>query len=135
MAAKEPFDFLSASTLSASTFLDVSPQRTIIEYVTKQQVVHHADDGSEQRISLDNTPHFYATLTWDYLNESDAGVIFEFYTSSELGNGVSRSFKWESPAPSSHVYVVRFDGELERARYPASLYGVNSIRLKLLGTT
>ena len=51
----EMYDFLSASTADyTSTDLNVSPQKILEESGSKNQIIHMGDDGSEERISLDN---------------------------------------------------------------------------------
>ena len=135
--AFEMYDFLSTSPVAAnsSTELAVVPQHLLVERGTKNVVIHSADDGSEERIALDNNPIFRARMRWDYLTANDAGIIYNMYFSTGAGNGISRSFRWSHPT-DGHKYTVRFDSELERNWIPAaggSLHGISEITLRILG--
>jgi hypothetical protein len=129
----EMWDFLSTAAADyPSTMLNVSPQRTLTEMGNKNQIIHLGDDGSEERITFNSTTVFKVSLQWDVLNEADSGTIFNFFHSTALANGLSRSFRWQHPT-DGHKYTVRFDSQLDRSIAPASIYGVGQISLKILG--
>ena len=133
MPAFEMWDFLSTQAADyKSTMLNIKPQRVLSEMGNKNQIIHLGDDGSEEIITFDSTTVFKVSLQWDVLNEADSGTIFNFFHSTALGNGLSRSFRWQHPT-DGHKYTVRFDGQLSRSISPASLYGISSINLKILG--
>ena len=130
---KEMYDFLSASAADyTSTDLNVAPQRVLEEEGSKNQVVHMGDDGSEERISLDNDSIFYTTLQWDALSSTDAGKIVNFYYSTDIANARQRSFRWIHPT-DGHTYTVRFASDLRRFEKPGNVYGIHQIRLRVLG--
>lgn len=134
MADKEMYDYLS--TISAdysTTTLSVEPSNVLMEIGDKSQVINIGDDGSEERISLVDTPMFNVTLQWDAISSSDAGTVLDFYLDASKGNGQARSFKWEHPT-DGHTYVVRFAGPIKR-KYRAgfSVHGIESITLRVLG--
>jgi len=133
MAAKEMFDYLNAVTADYTTAtLSVTPQQVMTEIGTKNQVVHTADDNSEEYISFSNDSIFYVTLQWEILTESDAGTIFDFFHDASKGNGITRTFYWEHPT-DGHTYVVRFADALPRTITHPELYGINQIRFKIAG--
>jgi len=133
MAAKEMFDYLDAATADYTlATLSVTPQQVLTETGTKNQVVHIADDNSEEYISFSNDSIFHVSLQWEILNESDAGTIFDFFHDSTKGNGITRTFYWEHPT-DGHTYVVRFAEVLPRSISHPEIYGIQQIRLKVVG--
>ena len=127
------WDFLSPSTADyTSTALNLSPQKALTEQGAKNQVVHLGDDGSEEIITLGSTTIFKVNLQWNVLSEADSGTVFNFYHSTALGNGISRSFRWVHPT-DGHTYTARFDSDLSRFQKPGSIYGINQMTLKILG--
>ena len=133
MAAKEMHDYLSVVAADNDVTLSVSPNNVIVEDGSKNQVIHIADDRSEERISLSDDSIFFVTLIWTYKNASDAGTIMDFYHDAAKGNGNAKSFKWSSP--DGHTYVVRFDGALKREMKKTNgvIYNFPNVRFKILG--
>ena len=132
MAAKEIYDYVSTVTPDNDVTLSVEPQNVLVERATKNQIIHLADDGSEERVSLSADSIFWVVLQWNYLNESDAGTLLDFWNSATKGNGRAESFKWSHPT-DGHTYVVRFDCDISRALQPASRFSVPEVTLKILG--
>ena len=133
MAAKEMFDYLDAQTADyTTTTLSITPQNVMVEAGTKNQVVHTADDNSEEYISFSNDSIFYVTLQWEILDEADAGTIFDFFHDSTKGNGITRTFYWEHPT-DGHKYVVRFAEALPRSISHPEIYGIQQIKLRVTG--
>ena len=133
MSAKTMADYLSVVTPDyTTTTLSVKPHKVLSEVGNKNQEVHFADDGSEERISLDDSSIFYVTLQWNTITSSDAGTILDFYHDSNKGNGIARTFYWEHPK-DGNTYVVRFDQEIGRNYFQPTYQEINSIRLRVLG--
>ena len=133
MAAKEMFDYLDAKTADYTTAtFSVTPQQVLVETGMKNQLVHVADDNSEEYISFSNDSMFDVTLQWELLTESDAGTIFDFFHDSTKANGITRTFYWEHPT-DGHTYIVRFVDPLPRSISYPELYGINQIRFKVIG--
>jgi len=133
MAAVEMYDYLSTIAADYSTALAVYPSAVLVEQGEKNQVVNTGDDGSEERISLDDDTIFTVTLQWNAITAADAGTILDFYLDAAKANGMVRSFKWAHPT-DGHVYVVRFAAPIKR-KYRAgySVHGIESIQLRVLG--
>lgn len=138
MAAKEMYDYLNvvspdvAITLGAGAY-EIHPQGVIVEMGAKNQVVHMADDASEQRVSFDDDSIMWVVLSWEHITESEAGTLIDFYYDSAKGNGRHKSFRWEHPT-DGHTYVVRFDCDMERQRKAHDVWGILNIRLRVLGS-
>jgi len=133
MPSFEMWDYLGPISADyKSTALDIDSQRVLSEMGNKNQIIHLGDDGSEEVITFNSTTVFKVSLQWDVLNEDDSGTIFNFYHSTGLGNGLSRSFRWVHPT-DGHKYTVRFDSQLDRSIAPASIYSISQINLKILG--
>lgn len=129
-------DYLSAVVPDyLGTVLSVNPQQTMTEIGSKNQVIHMADDGSEERITFSGTSIFYVTMAWDLLSATDSGTIVDIYHDSNKANGTNKSFRWDHPDPNDNTrYVVRFDGELDRnILYPYN-QGISTVKLRVLGT-
>lgn len=135
MAAKEMYDYLATATPDYAATLSVTPQQIVVEEGGMQQVVHVGDDGSEERVSFDDTPIFYIMLGWSTgITASDAGTIFDWYYDAAKANGIVKSFRWTHPT-DGHTYVVRFTATLERSIAQAgSIHKITRVRLKVLGT-
>lgn len=133
MAEQEMYDYLSTVTADyATAALAVAPQQILTETGTKKQIIHTADDGSEERIDLSTASIFHLTLIWETLSASEAGTIVDFYHDTAKGNGITRTFKWTHPT-DGHTYVVRFAEDINRTIRPANLHGINTIKLRVVG--
>jgi len=131
MAAKEPYDFLSIVTADYDYTLTIKAQGSVSEEGYKNQVIHLADDNSEERITLSTGSIFYATYPINQLSESESGTIFDLYHDPVKANGIARSFKLT--AYDGHDYVVRFDGKLTRTGNSVNRWGMPGIRFRILG--
>lgn len=139
MASYEMFDFLSKTTADSKALFSTSviPQHILTEVGQKNIVIHTGDDGSEERIALDSKSIFRVRLKWDYLKPGDAGTIVNQYYSTNLGNGMARSWRWAHPT-DGHQYTVRFDSPLSRAIMPragdsSGIHQIAEITLRILG--
>lgn len=136
MANAEMYDYLSTITPDYAYTLDIAPHRQMVEVGRKNAKIKEYDDDGESRIVISSQSVFYVTLEWTYLDESDAGTIFDLYHDSAKANGEAKTFRWRNygePSASRHVYVVRFADDLPRSIIPACLYGYAGIKLKVLG--
>lgn len=132
MSAAEVYDYVSTITADYSaTTLSITAQETFTEEGFKNQVIHMADDNSEERITLSPGSIFYAEIPWPILSEADAGTIMDLYHDPAKANGMGNSFKWESH--DGHTYVVRFDCKLSRTTGPALRFGIPTVRFRILG--
>lgn len=132
MAAAEPYDYLSTISADVNQTLVVDAQGKITETGYKNQVIHLADDNSEERITLTLGSIFFVSWPWNALSEADAGTILDLYHDPAKANGMGNSFKWQTPH-DGHTYVVRFDCQLSRVGQSRSRWGYPSVRLKILG--
>lgn len=132
MSAKEMYDYLTAAVPDKDATLLVRPQNVLNEEPIKNQVIHIADDDSEERISLSSKTVFYVSMVWNRLREADSGTIMDFWLDSAKGDGKLNSFKWAHPT-DGHTYVVRFDTNVVREIKQANIHGVVTIKLKVLG--
>lgn len=127
------YDYISttASADYEDVHLSVTPQRELVEEGQKNQVVHFCDDGSEEVISFDTESIFYVILEWTNTSATDSGTIMDYYHATGKGNGVARSFYWDSP--DGYSYTVRFASPPVRSRLPGTRMAVSSVRFKILG--
>lgn len=135
MADKEMYDYLSSVTPdSTAAALVLKPNNIVTEKGRKNTVIHEFDDESEERIAISNQSVFYVNLMWKAQTSSDAGIIFDYFHSTAIGNGMARSFKWTHPN-DGHTYVARFASELPRSIDMNNYHSLQNIQLKILGTT
>lgn len=126
------------STISADTDdvgitpLNVTPQNVLTEEGDKNQSVHIADDGSEERISLSDSSIYYVEMQWDLITESTASTIYDYFHDTEKGNGKVRSFPWVHPI-DGYTYVVRFDSKLQKKSYRGRRRSIDAVRFRVLG--
>lgn len=131
MAAKEPYDYLPAVAADYNYTLSIEAQGQVTEEGYKNQIIHMADDNSEERITLSTGSLFYVSWDWNILSESDSGTILDLYHDSAKANGIGNSFYWQGH--DTHIYTVRFDMKLQRAGTKVSRWGLSGVRLRLLG--
>jgi len=131
MAAAEIYDFVSTITPDYDYTLSIKAQGNITEEGYKNQVVHLADDNSEERITLSANSIFYVSWEWSQLNEANSGTIFDLYHDPVKANGIGRSFKWTGH--DGHTYVVRFAMNLSRVGNNVSRWGLPGVKLRILG--
>ncbi|MDD4060455.1 MAG: hypothetical protein PHW08_07130 [Kiritimatiellae bacterium] len=131
MAAAEMYDYLSTITADVDQTLAIDAQGSLTEEGSFNQVIHLADDASEERVTLSANPLFYVSWPWNVLTEAEAGTIFDLYFDAAKANGMGNSFKWT--AHDGHTYVVRFDCKLSRTGQAVSRWGYPSVRLRVLG--
>lgn len=138
MANFEIWDFLSSDVVSADTTFDLGdstmpvPQGTIPETGFKNQIIHYADDNSEEVVTYSNESVFHLTNVWPVLTESESGELFNFWHSTGIANGVSRKFRYTHPT-DGHTYTNRFVSEIVRVRYPGPIKGVQAVTMRVLG--
>jgi hypothetical protein len=130
MAASEMYDFLSDVVPDYDYTLTVKAQGDAVEDGHMNQVVHMADDYSEERVTLGTTKLFYVSWNWALLSEATAGTIVDLYYDPTKANGIARSFKWL--AYDGHTYVIRFDCNLQRVVRRAQ-HGVSNVKFRVLG--
>lgn len=132
MAAKEPYDYLPTKVADKAQTLTLAPQNIWTQIAKKNVVIHPSPDGAyESRINLSGTTVFvWFLVRYDYLNESDAGIVQEFWYDENYGNGMTYTFYFN--APDSHTYVVRFDCDFEEAIYPEK-WAIPLIKFRVLG--
>lgn len=132
MAAKEIYDYVEVAVADNNYTLAVNPHGTIVEEPSRNQAIHEFDDGSEERIDLDEgKPVFYVQLSWNLRDESTSGTIWDFWLDSAKGNGMAKTFKWTHT--DGHTYVVRYASNLPRALEDAKIHGFANVRLRIIG--
>lgn len=132
ISASELYDFLSVVTPDYSaTTLAITPQGSVTEESSKNQVVHLGVDGSEERISFGTASIFFVTMGWNILSEANSGTIHDFYNDAAKANACQRTFKLTYG--DGHTYVARFDVPLTRAGTGKTRYGIQGVRFKIVG--
>lgn len=132
----EMYDFLSTVTPDYNYTLDMQPHDTLVEDGTKNVKIKEYDDDSETRIIRSSQSVFFVDLTFSYLSESNAGILFDLYHDSAKACGMAKSFKWlnyAEPSTRRHTYVVRFASPLPRTIRSAQSYAFGTLKLKMLG--
>lgn len=133
MSAAEPYDYIATASPDSTSTLAISPIGVFRELGQMNQVVHLADDLSEEIVALSTAKQFYFEIPWNALSESDAGTIFDFYCNTTIGNGKMRTFKYTHEyGATTHTYVVRFDCDLAREIREGNIHSAN-VRLKVKG--
>jgi len=138
MSAAEIYDYVSTVTPDYSTTtLNVSPQEVIAEGFDKNQSCHDFDNNSRRVISYSDDNIIDLTYQWSKgINESDAGIILDFWADAAKANGRARSFKLYHKM-DGHTYVVMFKDKLSR-NWPYSLSKIRylqfpSVTFKVIG--
>lgn len=133
MAAAEPYDYIATATPDSTSVLSLSAVGQFAEHAVMNQVIHLGDDGSEERIALSTSRQFYYDVPFSAMTEADAGTLFDFWCNTTIGNGKMRSFNFHHAyGNTTHTYVVRFDGDLQRQISAGNIHGM-TVRLKVLG--
>ena len=133
MADKEIYDYMSAATADSTSTLTLNARGVLRETGMVNQVIHMGDDGSEEVCALSTAKMFYVDVPYGALNESDAGLLLDFWGNATIGNGKMRTFKWEHAyGATTHTYVVRFDSDLGRDIREGNIHGM-SVRFRVMG--
>jgi hypothetical protein len=134
MAAKKMSDYFTGTmTADYTTALAIQPQGVVTEEGSKNQVIHMADDNSEERITLVTGSIFYVNWALNQLSESNAGTVMDHYHDPAKANGMGRTFKWT--AHDGTNYVARWDCKLSRSGNSLSRWGYQGLRLRVLGVS
>ena len=135
MSAKYLSDYFTGTmTADYTTALTIAAQGTVTEEIFKNQVIHLADDGSEERVTYAAvSPMVYVNWNLNQLSESDAGTVFDHYNDPAKANGTGRTFKWT--AHDGKNYVARWDCKLSRSGNALSRWGFQNLRLRVLGVS
>ena len=133
MAAKKLSDYFTGTmTADYTTALVIKAQGEVTEEIFQNQVIHLADDGSEERVTFTAvSPMVYVNWKLNQLSESDAGTVFDHYNLAAQANGMGRPFKWT--AHDGNNYVARWDCKLSRSGNSLSRWGFQGLRLRVLG--
>ena len=144
MALKDMADYLPGTAdpdygddSNETDRLILTPHNVMTEQSEKNQVIHTADDNSEERISFSNDNIFVVSLSWQTISESETGSILDFFFSATKGNGITRTFLWQHPTDTwcqtpGNYYIVRFTSSVARDIQPSSIYNVKSIKLRVI---
>jgi hypothetical protein len=134
MAAKYMSDYFTGTlTADYTTALTIKAQGVVTEEGSKNQVIHMADDNSEERITLSTGSILYVNWDLNQLSESDAGTVMDHYHDPAKANGIGRTFKWT--AHDTKNYVARWDCKLTRSGNALSRWGFKGLRLRVLGVS
>ena len=122
------------TTLSAPDYnytLIIKAQGQVTEEGYKNQVIHLADNNSEERITLFPGSIFYVSWAWAQLSATESGTIFDLYHDPVKANAMGRSFIWAGH--DDHNYTTRFDCKLSRVGNSVNRWGLPGIKIRLLG--
>ena len=135
MSAKYLSDYFTGTiTADYTTALAIKAQGEVTEEIFKNQTIHLADDGSEERVTYAAvSPMVYVNWKLNLLSESDAGTVFDHYNDPAKANGTGRTFKWT--AHDGKNYVARWDCKLSRSGNALSRWGFQNLRLRVLGVS
>lgn len=134
MSAKYMYNYFTGTmTADYTTALVIKAQGVVTEEGCKNQVIHIADDNTEERITLSTGHLFYVSWNIAQLSESDAGTFFDHYNDPAKANGMGRTFKWT--AHDGYNYVARYDCKLTRSGNSLSRWGFPGIRMRVLGVS
>lgn len=101
-------DYLSTLTADyTTTELTVTPQRTMVETPSRNQIVHEADGGNISVVSLSDTVYFNVSLQWPVISDADSNTIIDFWSDTTKADGRARTFYWPHPK-DGNTYTVRF---------------------------
>lgn len=127
------YDFIATATPDTTVEMNLAAIGAVTEKGRLNQVVHVADDESEEVIGLSTSIQFYLTVPWKALSEADSGTIFNFWCNATLGNGRMRSFIYvHGYGTQSHKYVARFDSDISRDIQEGNIHSMK-INLKIKG--
>jgi hypothetical protein len=93
-----------------STELDIPSHRVLVEEGEKRQYLHEYDDGDLDVVTASDSM-FKVTLQWDWVSDTDAAIIMDFYENETKGAGTRRSFYWQHPV-DGNTYTVKFSSDI-----------------------
>lgn len=131
-AALEMYDFLSTVTPDYSLPFWITPSEVIPERSSGQDKILQMYDATEERLSFSDIPEMYMRLRWDFLSETQAGVIWDYFNDYTKGARTTRTFPFIHPT-DGHRYVVRFDDSMERVIRLANIHNITEILFRVVG--
>lgn len=138
MASYEMWDHLSAVEVTANTTLDLcdstmpTPQQSLIETGIKNQILHLADDNSQEVVTYSNESIFHVTVVWEALRPTESGEVFTFWHSTGIANGLANKFRFSHPT-DGHTYTAQFVTEIVRENKLGNIDGLSAVKLRVLG--
>lgn len=138
MAAFEMWDYLDVATVTADTTLDLcdstmpTPQKVITEEGVKNQIIHLADDNSEETITYSNETVFHVTALYQALRPAESGEVFNFWHSTGVANGIARKFRFSHPT-DGHTYTAKFVSAISREIKVGNIDGISAARIRIVG--
>lgn len=133
MSAKEIYDYIATATPDSTVEMNLSARGVLRETISRNQLVHLSDDGSEEIVALSTAAEIFIDVPWGAMSEDDAGTIFDFWMNATIGNGKMQTFKYvHSYGGTTHVYVTRFDCDLARDIREGNIHNM-TVRLKVKG--
>ena len=134
MPEYEMWDYLSEVSANYDYTLDLKRRMGITEDGDKNQIVHEADDETEEVVQLSDSSIFYVMLRVSLLKPDESGTIYDLWHNSNKANGRARSWYWVhyGERTDQHTYTVKFASSIPRSM-DGLIHGIESIRLKILG--
>lgn len=99
--------YLSNKTADyTATEMTLTPQKAMNEIGQKKQYYHEFDDGTMEVVAASGT-YFIVTMTWNYLSNTDAATLLDFWHDTSKANGRKNSFYLLHPV-DGNTYTAKF---------------------------
>jgi hypothetical protein len=125
-------DYLFQVTPDSTETLSIAPQDSLPHKPVSYQEIDWMDDGSTEVYTFDDQDYFIVPIKWNILDDNDRGTIIDMYMSPDKACKLARSFLWLHPT-DGYLYVVMFNGPIEWAQYPGTIFEVPAVELRVVG--
>jgi hypothetical protein len=125
-------DYLFQVTPDSTETLSIAPQDSLPHKPVSYQEIDWMDDGSTEVYTFDDQDYFIVPIKWNILDDDDRGTIIDMYMSPDKACKLARSFLWLHPT-DGYLYVVMFNGPIEWAQYPGTIFEVPAVELRVVG--
>ncbi len=109
-------------------------QNAMVIRCKKDDDIHDFGGNSEERIIQNSDSQFWIVIQWSYLSSTDHATLFDLFNDPDKACGIANTWYFTPPSQyDAHVYVVRFDCDLETVLRNYQNYSAGNVILRVLG--
>jgi hypothetical protein len=125
--------YLSNKVADYPQILTINPTTVMPVTGDKNQVVLEYDDVNIDVISVCDQSVFTLQLQWEYRNDTDRDIIFNWWHDPLKANGRARTFYWQHPVLTTEYYTVRFLTPLQVKFFPHLIQSIDVVTIRVEG--
>jgi hypothetical protein len=125
--------YLSSKVADYQEILTLNPTTVMPITGDKNQVVHEYDDTNISVVSISDQSFFIMQLQWEYRDDTDRNLVFDWWHNPLKANGRARSFYWQHPVFTDEYYTIRFTTPLTERFFPHLIKSIDVVNIRIEG--